>query len=93
MPLGRKTRIAAFIFAKVGFFTGVKAEMGFKVTFFKKALVAIWNGAEELALAEVFFVVNLKALGSGVRLATTLESALEGFALLVGFLVVLKVTF
>ena len=89
MPLCRKTRIAAFVFAKVGFFSGVKAEVGFEVTFFEKALIAIRNGAEELALAEVFLVVNLKALSSGVRLATTLESAFEGFVLLVGFLVVL----
>lgn len=92
MSLGCKTRSAAFIFAKVGFFASVKAEMGFEVTFFKKAFTAICHGAVKLTLAQVFLVVNLKALGSAVRLVTTLEAAFEGFMLLVGFLVVFKVT-
>ena len=92
MSLGCKTRSAAFIFAKVGFFARVKPEMGFEVTFFKKAFTAICHGAVKLTLAQVFLVVNLKALGSAVRLATTLEAAFEGFMLLVGFLVVFKVT-
>ena len=92
MSLGRKTRSAAFIFAKVGFFARVKAEMGFEVTFFKKSFPAIGHGAVKLTLAQVFLVVNLKALGSAVRLATTLEGAFEGFMLLVGFLMVFKVT-
>jgi len=67
----------------------MKAEMGFEITFFKKPLVAIRNGAEVFTLAEVFFIMDLKALSSCVRLATTFKSAFKGFMLLVGFLMVL----
>lgn len=91
MSLGGKTSGTAFVFAKVRFFAGVKTKMGFEVTFFKKTLAAIRHGAVKLALAQVFLVMNLKALGSTVRLTTAGESAFEGFMLLVGFFVVFKV--
>lgn len=91
MSLGRETRGAAFVFAQIRLFAGVKSEMGFEVTLFKKALPAISHRTEKLTLAQVFLVVNLKALRSAVRLAAALECAFEGFMLQVGFFVVFKV--
>jgi len=88
MSLGSKTRGAAFVFTKIGFFASVKTKMGFEVTFFKKPLSAIRHGTVKLALTQVFFVVNLKALSSTIRLTTAFKGASEGFMLLVGFFVV-----
>lgn len=83
MALRGEPHVAVFGFAKVWLFSGVKAQMGFQVTFFVKGLVAAGYGADIVSDASMLLHVNFEALGATIGLAAVLEGANEGLLLVV----------
>jgi hypothetical protein len=62
VTLGGKASFATLNSALIRFFTGVKSEVGFEVSFFKKSFTAIFYGTEILSFTFVLVQMDLKPL-------------------------------
>ena len=77
----------------VGFFTSVQSQMRLQISLLVEGLLAVFEGANEVARPVVLLQVHLEALLTTVRFIAARDRADEVFLLLVCFGVISQMAF